>query len=216
MSNSLILPLPGLRSSTSHRVSTFGNVSATRLVVFDFEATCDDEERVPRDEMEIIEIGAVLIAASGDVTLDQFQTFVKPVRHPKLTAFCTGLTHIHQASVDAAPSFILAMERFRTWLSMAGEVTPCAWGDYDGRQLRQDCDYHGVVFPLPDPIMNLRAEFTEKHRLPSRPSLSEALEVTGLGFQGSPHRAIDDARNTARLLPWIVGQRQIENADRGG
>jgi len=165
--------------------------------------------------MEIIEIGAVLIAASGDVTLDQFQTFVRPVRNPKLTPFCIGLTHIHQASVDAAPSFAMAMDRFRTWLSMAGEVTPCAWGDYDGRQLRQDCDYHGVVFPLPDPIVNLRTAFTEKHRLPSRPSLSEALEVTGLGFQGSPHRAIDDARNTARLLPWIVGQRQIENVDQG-
>ena len=215
MPRSLILPTPGLASTSRYGTTTFGRTTTSRLVVFDLEATCDDGDRLPCDEMEVIEIGAVLMAASGDVTLNQFQSFVKPVRHPMLTPFCTGLTHIQQASVDAAPSFTQTMERFRTWLSMAGDFIVCAWGDYDGRQLRKDCDYHGVAFPIPDPILNLRAAFTERHRLTTRPSLSEALEITGLAFNGSLHRALDDARNTARLLPWIVGQRHIEARNRG-
>jgi inhibitor of KinA sporulation pathway (predicted exonuclease) len=33
--------------------------------------------------------------------------------------------------------------------------------------------------------------------------LHGALQLTGLQFQGQQHRALEDARNTARLLPLI-------------
>ena len=68
---------------------------------------------VPRDEIETIEIGAVLVRA---ITLEveaEFETFVKPVRHPVLTPFCTELTGITQEMLADAPAFPEAMEALR-------------------------------------------------------------------------------------------------------
>jgi inhibitor of KinA sporulation pathway (predicted exonuclease) len=35
--------------------------------------------------------------------------------------------------------------------------------------------------------------------------MAAALRRVGLPLRGTHHRGIDDARNIARLLPWIVG-----------
>ena len=68
-------------------------------LIIDFEATCANDGSVPRGEMEIIEIGAVLVEAATFGTLGTFQSFVRPVRHPMLTPFCTELTTITQSDV---------------------------------------------------------------------------------------------------------------------
>lgn len=74
-----------------------------RYLVIDFEATCCDKGTVSRGEMEIIEIGAVMVEAGTFEAVDEFQTFIRPVRHPRLTSFCTSLTFIMQEGVEAAP-----------------------------------------------------------------------------------------------------------------
>ena len=50
--------------------------------------------------MEIIEIGAVMAEASTFQVFDEFQTFIRPVRHPRLTPFCTSLTSFEQQDID--------------------------------------------------------------------------------------------------------------------
>ncbi len=70
-------------------------------LVIDLEATTA-EGGWPLEEMEIIEIGATLVAAADARELDHFQRFVRPVRRPLLTHFCRDLTHISQANVDGA------------------------------------------------------------------------------------------------------------------
>ena len=70
-----------------------------RLVVCDLEATCWDDKPFSVDEMDIIEIGCVLVTLEGEV-LDTFSTFVKPTRYPVLSAFCQKLTTINQSDVD--------------------------------------------------------------------------------------------------------------------
>jgi inhibitor of KinA sporulation pathway (predicted exonuclease) len=86
------------------------------LLALDVEATCDDGPTVPRQEMETLEIGAIILSAECEV-IDEFQTFIKPIRHPRLTPFCTRLTSIRQADVDGAPYFYDAIEAFRAWFS---------------------------------------------------------------------------------------------------
>ncbi len=80
-------------------------ISKRDFLVFDLAATCDDNGADPRAEMEIIEIGAALVDGCALQPLHAFQTFVRPVRHPRLTWFCTGLTSIAQADIDSAPGF---------------------------------------------------------------------------------------------------------------
>ena len=69
-------------------------------IIVDFEATCCDSGTVPRNETEIIEIGAVALDGQGPGIRDEYQSFIKPVRHQTLTGFCKQLTSITQEMVD--------------------------------------------------------------------------------------------------------------------
>ena len=181
-------------------------VSELYLVV-DVEATCDERDRVPRNQREIIEIGAVLLDAAFTV-VDEFQRFVRPVRHPRLTEFCTRLTSITQADVDRAPRFPAAIAALVEWLGERFSRTVfCSWGDYDRKQLLQDCQYHGIDYPMPARHLNLKELFAKARGLQRRLGMAKALEQAGLPLQGAHHRGIDDARNIARLLPLVFGTR---------
>jgi len=71
-------------------------MSINHHLIVDLEATCCNDASFPKDEMEIIEIGAVMTLAETLENISEFQTFIRPVRHPQLTAFCKELTSISQ------------------------------------------------------------------------------------------------------------------------
>lgn len=180
-----------------------------RYLVIDFEATCCDKGTVPREHMEIIEIGAVMVEAASLQTVDEFQSFVRPVRHPRLTTFCTGLTSIHQQDVDDAPVFKDVIASFKSWLYQYSGFIFCSWGDYDLKQLRQDCDFHKVPYPISAPHLNVKRLMADRQQLSRKPGLGEAVRLAGLEFSGTHHRGIDDARNIARLLPYVFGEARV-------
>lgn len=173
-------------------------------LVIDLEATTE-EGGWPVEDMEIIEIGASLVASDGH-ELDHFQRFVRPLRRPCLTSFCRQLTHISQAQVDAAAPLAQLWPQFERWLSphltyLAGWTS---WGDYDRRQLELEWQRHQLHSPLSDvPHLNLKQGFAEARQLKRAVGLHTALQLAGMSFQGQQHRALEDARNTARLLPLI-------------
>lgn len=53
-------------------------------LIIDFVATCSNDRLLPREEMEIIEIGAVMLAEPNLIAVSEFQTFVRPIRHPRI------------------------------------------------------------------------------------------------------------------------------------
>ena len=177
--------------------------SMKHLLVADLEATCSNDGSVPRDAMETIEIGAVMVSAENQQPVDEFQSFVRPVRHRKLTDFCCELTSIRQADVDSAPLFPVAFADFLAWAGRFPGHVFCSWGDYDPGQLQQDCTHHGVAYPFGDRHINLKAEFAAAQGRRRKSGLAGALKQVGLSFSGSHHRGIDDARNIVRLLPFI-------------
>lgn len=174
-------------------------------LVIDLEATTD-EGGWPVPEMEIIEIGASLVRADGH-EVDHFQRFVKPLRRPCLTHFCRELTHISQANVDSAAPLTQVWTQFERWLlthqpRLAGWAS---WGEYDRRQLEQDWQQLQLSSCLRQiPHLNLKRRFAEARHLPRSVGLNAALQLAGLQFNGQQHRALTDARNTARLLPLVL------------
>jgi inhibitor of KinA sporulation pathway (predicted exonuclease) len=178
--------------------------SPTFYLVIDLEATCSDDGSVPREEMEIIEIGCVLVDASTFEPVREMQSFVRPIRHPKLTPFCIELTTITQADVDKAPRFPSAMAKLADFLR-GTDALFCSWGGYDRNQLQRDARRHGVRVPLGADHLNLKAAFSRRLGEPREYGTGQALRRVGLSFQGTHHRAIDDARNIARLLPYALG-----------
>src|SRR5512135_1491403 len=92
-------------------------MAAPFYLIVDVEATCADDGSIPAEEMETIEIGPVMLDGELLEAVGEFQTFAKPARHPTLSRFCTELTSIRQADVDAAPGFSAAAEAFAAWLT---------------------------------------------------------------------------------------------------
>ena len=185
-------------------------------LVVDLEATSDERGRHPREEMETIEIGAVLIDGallmkSGALeSRGEFQCFIRPIRHPVLSEFCRQLTSIRQEDVDQAMCFPEAIDALHAFLKAHREPDQapalfCSWGAYDRRQLTQDAALHRCALPLGEEYLNLKTLFSERLRLRRRFGMACALKRVGLTLQGVHHRGIDDARNIARLLPFIVG-----------
>lgn len=184
-------------------------------LVIDLEATCEKDHRIVREQTEIIELGAVLVDGATLAPVSEFQTFVKPVRHPRLTPFCTQLTSITQADVDAAPGFAVAMQRLAAFLreaGVAGRFVFCSWGDYDRDQLGRDERRHGVRAPLGTRHLNLKEAFRRRSGDDGKLGTGQALRRVGLQFRGTAHRGIDDARNIARLLPYCLGHKPIPPA----
>lgn len=181
------------------------------ILVIDLEATCADDGSLPPEAMEIIEIGAVWATAEGAL-LDRFQILVRPLQRPRLTSFCTSLTGILQGDVDGAPLFAVAanpLAQFAQDGAQEGSVW-MSWGAYDLRQIERDCARHAVQNPLRLPHQNAKQLFAKRQRLNNPKDLAGACGLAKIGLEGRYHRALDDAVNTARLLPWILGRRQLD------
>lgn len=181
-------------------------------LVIDLECTCSDastppEVAVPRDAMEIIEIGAVVSTAEGEV-LDRFGRFVRPVEHPVLTAFCTELTTIRQADVDKAEPLGAVLRQLAIWLTptLPRLASWGSWGAFDCNQLTRECERKGVESPLATlPHVNLKAAFAKRRRI-RQVGMTKALAIAGLPHAGQHHRGLDDAVNIARLIPHCTPQ----------
>jgi inhibitor of KinA sporulation pathway (predicted exonuclease) len=168
-----------------------------RIVVVDVEATCWKKGVFSRKK-ETIEIGAVrLLLARAQSTWPEFQTFVRPQRLPRLSNFCRELTGITQRDVDAAPTFPEALRLFLEWSQPSERVVLATWSHYDLWQLDLDLQAHGLpklAFPVLD-VKKLAA------RIVGSKSFEETVRDLAPDSLAMPrHRAIADARRTARIL----------------
>lgn len=177
--------------------------------VIDLEATCCDKNSIPREETEIIEIGAVMADAKTLEVVDEFSTFVRPVRNPQLTAFCTELTSIVQEQVDDAPTFSEAIAALNQWTDKYPGYLFCSWGGYDRNQITRECRSNSIAYPLGSNHINLKECFSDRLNSRRKFGMAGALKKVGIPLDGTHHRGIDDARNIAKLLPFIVGDKSI-------
>ena len=191
--------------------------SFSHLVVLDFEATCD--EREPPDPQEIIELPSVLLDGATLEVLDEFETFVRPVHHPTLTSFCTALTSITQADVDAAPPFPAALEAHLAWLRShglptEGDALPWAFvtcGDWDLRTMLPAQLATAGFDHVPAPHrrwINVKVPFRRWDGKMRRAGMARMLEALGLELEGRHHRGIDDCRNIAKIVRALVARHQ--------
>ena len=173
-------------------------------LIVDLEATCANDNSISRQQMEIIEIGAVLLNSKTLQIESEYQTFVKPILNPLLTDFCKSLTSISQQDIDDAPFFSQALKNFQSWFYPFGSYIFCSWGDYDKNQFKQDCNLHGVGYPFPGEHLNLKREFSLSIDSQKKFGMAGALAKLGIELEGIHHRGIDDARNIARIVQKVL------------
>jgi len=173
-----------------------------RIVAVDVEATCWAKGVFSRKK-ETIEIGAVLLRLdSGGATWPEFATFVRPMKQPRLSSFCRELTGITQEDVDAGPAFPEALRLFLEWSPPLEQVVLATWSPYDLWQLNLDLEAHGLprlALPFLD-VKKLAARI-----LGSRSFEDTARELVPEDSALPRHRALADARRTARILYRLLG-----------
>ena len=174
------------------------------LVIVDLEATCWKQGEHRPDDMEIIEIGAVLVDPARPEDAREFQTFVRPVRFPELSEFCRNMTTIQQQDVETADPFPIAFPRFLEWIGDPAAARLASWGAYDRKQFVKDCLLHGIPYPFAEDHFNIK-QFFGKRFGGRPPGMGAALRRLGLDLEGTHHRGIDDARNIFRILLTLTG-----------
>ncbi|MBO6516750.1 MAG: exonuclease domain-containing protein [Bacteroidia bacterium] len=167
-------------------------------VIVDLEATCWDQRN--QNRQEIIEIGAVLIDDAKNI-VSEFERFVKPITHPKLSPFCTELTSITQEDVDQADYFPEVVADFKQWFNEESkEYVLCSWGFYDRKQFELDCELHGLDTLWLAQHISLKHQHGKIKGLRRNLGMKRALAEEGLKLDGTHHRGIDDARNIAKIF----------------
>src|SRR5690349_9056901 len=90
------------------------NKRIMNFIILDLEATCWQGNAMDRRQ-EVIELAAYHVNGYGEWG-EHFNAFVKPLDHPRLSAYCTELTGITQEMVDKARRFDVVIQRFQDWL----------------------------------------------------------------------------------------------------
>ncbi|CAM9984590.1 unnamed protein product [Ectocarpus fasciculatus] len=169
--------------------------------------------------MEVIEFPTVLVDAHSLKVLDDFRVYVRPVRHPILTPFCTSLTGIEQSTVDGGVLFAEALQLHTEFLRrnscLPGQERSCLFvtcGNWDLKTMMPaQCKL--IDAPVP-PHFNSWANIKEvfkdvmyraARQSQRRPRGAKAggmpamLSALGLVLEGRHHSGLDDCRNIARI-----------------
>ena len=183
---------------------------AQHILIVDLEATCCRDHSITRHEREVIEIGAVIFDANRAEVVADFQRQVRPVRHARLTEFCTQLTGIGQSQVDSAATFPVVFAEFSTCIQQFPEIVFMHWGSYDRKALMADCQFHNIAYTLPETSIDFKKLFYNKMNLGKRAGLNDTLQKVGLSFEGKPHSALSDAKNMARLVEMLTNSKEFD------
>lgn len=106
--------IPLLVGNSLAAAQKYADQKYSHVLVVDFECTCDSGE--PNYPHEIIEFPVVAVDTVTTKPVAEFRTYIRPVRNPQLTEFCTSLTGIQQSDVDDAPTLKGALDLFDEWL----------------------------------------------------------------------------------------------------
>jgi len=176
-----------------------------KFIIYDIEATCW-EGRPPGMVQETIEIGACELDAYGRY-LGSFSRLIKPVMHPQLSHFCRKLTKIPQADINRSRDFKRVIQEFQDWIGVGyDDYLLASWGDFDPEQLSADCRLHRLDDYWLDDHIDLKAQYRDIKGLPKKRGLKSAVKKEGFTWEGEEHRALPDAKNTARLFQAMIDE----------
>jgi inhibitor of KinA sporulation pathway (predicted exonuclease)/RNA:NAD 2'-phosphotransferase (TPT1/KptA family) len=186
------------------------------FIVLDFEATC--QEVKSRDFIqEIIEFPMVIVDPVTLRVVAEFQRYVRPVANTTLSEFCTELTGIKQATVDAAETFPVVYDQALEWLRsgdlLDGKKNVCVvtCGDWDLKtmlpmQLQHYDSTSKKRLPFPQLFrqwMNIKVTY-ELERGTRAGGMEAMLRQLRIPLAGRHHSGIDDCRNIASILKALM------------
>lgn len=155
---------------------------------------------------EIIEIGASMLDENL-WEIGKFQIYVKPEYNDVIVPKISKLTGITNEMVANAPTFSVAFKQFTDWcLNIKDDVMIYAWSNSDHSQVMKEIQLKQYKLSEEEHKLmehgwtDFQNEFDIHLGFERQISLKLALDMAGIDFNGRQHDALDDARNTAKLL----------------
>jgi inhibitor of KinA sporulation pathway (predicted exonuclease) len=187
-------------------------IAVSAITIFDLEYTAWECSMAshwlrPGEFKEVVQIGAVKVAADTFRKLDEFDVLVRPRINPVLSPYfekLTGITSEHVAlrGVD----FAFAYDRF---LDFADGTPICAFG-HDEYVLEQNLRLYGIENARSLPLFrDLRRWFAANNVDPRGLHSCEIGPALGVPFEGRAHNALDDARSLAASMGVLAGRGAI-------
>lgn len=172
--------------------------------VIDIEATCWPARPPQGQESDIIEIGLCPLEVATGRSLERRSILVRPERSD-VSPFCTQLTTLTQEMVEGGIEFSAACDILRNEYDGRERVW-ASWGDYDRHMFEKQCVELRVQYPFGGRHLNIKTLFSLLRGHTFEMGVAKALEKMGWEFEGTAHRAGDDAWNIARLLAGLLGR----------
>ena len=176
------------------------------FLVVDFEFTMYTK-RVGRPRgffSEILEYGLVKLDAKQHLVVKEAQAFVKPTFFPKQAKQAQEFSMISKADLDKGIAYAQMLEEIKAVYEPNNSYF-VAWGDADWHVIKEACHRYGLENPfLHEDYVDLSKEYQVFFNSERRLSLKNALDAQKIELAGTWHTALDDARNTAKLVTHML------------
>lgn len=174
-----------------------------KIIIVDLEATCWNGPTPEGMVNEIIEIGVCLLDVNTGEISENRGIMVKPERSI-ISDFCTELTTITPELVEKEG--ISLQEAFRILKKEYDSQGRCwaSFGAYDMNQVRRQSTDMGIGYPFGPSHINVKTLFALKKKLNHEIGMDGALKILEIPLEGTHHRGVDDAKNIAKILNWIL------------
>lgn len=168
-------------------------------LVVDLEACCWMGDPPKGQYKEIIEIGIACVDYFTKEIIESRSIIVKP-EFSEISAFCTKLTTITPELVEKEGVSFKKACKILTDEYQSDRRMWFSWGDYDRVAFEKECAFKNIKYPFGRTHFNLKEWYAFKKGEKISTSVSTAIKQLGLEFEGTAHRGVDDAINTARIL----------------
>jgi len=185
----------------------------SKMMVVDLECTCFNSEDLDRPvgwtaekDQEIIEIGATIVDLRS-LEINDVESFLVQPEGP-MGSFCKSLTTLTFDDVKDRPQLSGALEELCDW-SKANKfdirsMPWGSWGDYDRVQFFRECARKWLKYPFGRAHFTIKGLYSILTGQGKGFGMERALDQLGMDLEGTHHRGVDDARNTAKILLHIL------------
>ena len=177
-----------------------------QYLFIDFEFTMPERsEKFKGFYPEIIEAG--IVAVVNDQIVEQFSSFVTPIRFPILSERCKSFLHISQKQVEQGIPFQDLVKKMHD-LNSNYTSSVITWGNMDMRVLRNNCHHANSPFPFTGKEIDLSMEYKRFFGDQNQTGLWKAVQEYGKEGTGRHHRALDDALTTYNIFKLVEKDKQ--------
>ncbi|ARA98680.1 or 3'-5' exonuclease KapD [Geobacillus thermodenitrificans] len=177
-----------------------------QYLFLDFEFTMPETKTTPNGfSPEIIEVG--LVAVVDEQIVNQFSSYVKPLRFPQLTDRCKSFLNITQEQIDSGMSFYELVSLLRQY-DRERPTTVVTWGNMDMKVLRENCQSARVEFPFTGEHRDLAMEYKRFFGNKNQTALRKAVQEYGNEGIGKAHCALDDAFTAYTIFRLIENDKK--------